>query len=328
MRAFVVEHHDGAVTAGVRDVDESTWLTEGDALVEVEWSCCNYKDAMVLQPGSRVARRSPLIAGVDAAGRVLEGAGGLERGDVVIAHGHGFGTSAHGGFAERLRCESAWLTRAPEGLDARTAMVFGTAGYTAMASVLALEDAGVVRGDGEVLVTGATGGVGAVAVALLASRGHRVVALSGKPEAAAWLTELGASAVIGRDELDDRPDRVLGPERFAGAIDVVGGETLARVLRVLRWGAPVAASGLVGGSELTTTVYPFITRNVALLGIDSVLAPPDVRARVWAAVAESQSDEMCSRLTTVVIGLDGLPRALEALHHGAGRGRVLVDVRR
>jgi acrylyl-CoA reductase (NADPH) len=326
MRAFVVEHAGDQVEVEVRDVEEKAFLDQGDVTVDVEWSCLNFKDAMVIQPRSRVARRSPLIAGVDAAGTVVRSESqDLEVGTTVIAHGYGFGTSEHGGFAPRMRCDAALLTPAPAGLDARAAMVLGTAGYTAMASLLALEDLGVVPGSGEVLVTGASGGVGSTAVALLAARGFEVTAMSGKPETTAWLTSLGAARVVGRDALEDQPERVLGHERLAGAIDCVGGQTLAQLLRIVRWGGAIAASGLVAGAELHTTVYPFITRNVALLGIDSTQAPPDVRARVWTSLYDSCNAGMLEALTTAEIGLGEISGSLAALDRGAGTGRTLVD---
>lgn len=315
---------DDATTAGVADLDEAE--LDGDVLVDVDRSSLNYKDAMVAAKDGRLARRSPLVAGVDAAGHVAaDPTGTFAIGTAVIAHGHGFGTSHHGGLAPRLRTRADWLVAMPDGLDARTSMAMGTAGYTAMASLLALEDLGLAPGTGELLVTGASGGVGSVAVALAAARGHAVVAVSGKPDAATWLRGLGASDVVGRDALAERPDRVLGPEHYAGAIDCVGGATLAQVLRLLRWGGAVAASGLVAGAELSTTVYPFITRNVALVGIDSVDAPAELRARVWSSLAQVATPAWCERLVTAEIGLDGVTDALDALRAGRGRGRVVVD---
>jgi putative YhdH/YhfP family quinone oxidoreductase len=298
---------------------------EGDVTIDVEWSCCNFKDAMAAAPRSRVARRSPLIGGVDAAGTVTASQDpSIGVGTRVVAHGHGFGTSHHGGFAERLTCPGSWLLALPDGLDTRTAMIFGTAGYTAMASVLALEHAGLRPDRGEVLVTGAAGGVGSVSVALLAARGFEVVAMTGRPDEHAYLSGLGAARIIGRDGLANRPDRVLGEELFAGAVDCVGGETLARILRSLRWGGAVAASGLVGGAAVETTVYPFITRNVTLLGIDSVEAPRDVREAVWRAIAGALDAATCEAMVDREIGLEGIATALADLDRGAVRGRVLV----
>jgi len=328
VRAFVVEHRGDEVTAGVRDVDADAFLVDGDVSVAVAWSCLNFKDAMVARPKSRVARRDVLIGGVDAVGTVTAGVGAHRPGDAVIAHGHGFGTSHHGGFAPRLRCEGAWLTALPQGLDARSAMVFGTAGYTAMASILALEANGLTNDAGPVLVTGATGGVGSVAVALLAARGFEVTAMTGKSAEHAYLQGLGATGVVGRDALADESGRVLGTPRFAAAVDCVGGETLTGVLRVLRWGGAVAATGLVGGATLSTTVYPFITRNVAILGVDSVDAPPERRAEVWETLACALPSSSLDALVAREIGLDGVAEGLGDLDHGAVRGRILLDPHR
>lgn len=329
MRAFVVEHRGDEVDASVRDVDEDALLDDGDVTVAVSWSCLNFKDAMVARPKSRVARRDVLIGGVDGAGTVLASSSDAVRaGDAVLAHGHGFGTSHHGAFAPRLRCEAGWLTPLPKGLDARTAMVLGTAGYTAMASVLALESTGLTNDAGPVLVTGATGGVGSTAVALLAARGFEVTAMTGKSKEAAFLHGLGASDVVGRDAIDDRPDRVLGAPRFAGAVDCVGGETLASIVRVLRWGGAVAATGLVGGVQLATTVYPFITRNVAILGIDSVDAPPKVRREVWETLACALRPPVVESLVAREVRLDGIAEGLGELDAGRVRGRIVVDPNR
>ena len=326
MRAFVVAHEGDAATAGVRDVDDAEFLVDGDVEVAVRWSTLNFKDAMAVAPHSRVARRAVLIVGIDAAGTVVASESpSVGVGQEVIAHGHGFGTSHHGGLAERVRCPAAWLTPVPRGLDARSAMAYGTAGYTAMASVLALERTGLTNDRGPVLVTGATGGVGSVAVALLAARGFEVVAMTGKPDAHAFLTSLGARRVVARDALEDRPDRVLGAPTYAGAVDCVGGTTLAEILRVLRWGGAVAATGLVGGTALETTVYPFITRNAAVVGVDSVDAPAALRAEVWETLSCALDAGTIASIVTGEIGLDGVGAALEAIAHGQARGRVLVD---
>lgn len=312
------------MTAGVREVDAESWL-DGDVEVDVQWSCLNYKDAMVVAPEGRVARRDTLIGGVDAAGSVVRSLDpGTPVGTLVVAHGHGFGTSHHGGFAPLLRADASWLTALPAGLDARASMVFGTAGYTAMASILELERR-VAAGSGEVLVTGATGGVGSVSVALLAARGHDVTALSRKASSHAFLTALGAARVVSPESLADRPERVLGTARFAGAIDCVGGATLAAILRVLRWGGLAVATGLVGGASLATTVYPFITRGVSLVGIDSVDAPGQLRASVWAALAGSLRADTIEALIDREIGLDGIAGGLAQLDRGDAHGRILVD---
>jgi acrylyl-CoA reductase (NADPH) len=326
MRAFVIERRGDDVDAGVREVDTAAFLDEGDVSLDVRWSCLNYKDAMAARPGSRVARRDVLVGGVDAVGVVT--ASTHERhvvGDLVLAVGHGFGTSAHGGFAEVLRCDGESLTPLPPGLDPRTSMVYGTAGDTARASVLALESQGLTNDAGPVLVTGATGGVGSVAVALLAHRGFEVVAMTGKAAEHPYLRRLGAAEIVGRDALADRPERVLGPERFAGAVDCVGGTTLAQILRVLRWGGAVAATGLVGGAGLTTTVYPFLTRNVAVLGIDSVATPAAVRESIWDTLAAALDDGAVELLVARVVGLDGIAAGLGELDRGEVRGRILVE---
>jgi putative YhdH/YhfP family quinone oxidoreductase len=319
-----VARADGDVTASVRDVDPESWL-EGAVEVAVEWSCLNFKDAMVVAPASRVLRRDALIGGVDAAGTVVASDDpSMSVGSVVVAHGHGFGTSHHGGFAARLRCDAAWLTTLPLGLDTRDSMVFGTAGYTAMAAILELERS-VAPGAGEILVTGATGGVGSVSVALLAARGHDVTALSRKASSHGFLEGLGAARVVAPEALTERPDRVLGTERFAGAIDCVGGTTLAAILRVLRWGGVAVATGLVGGAPLETTVYPFITRGVSLIGIDSVEAPLHVRASVWAALAGALGPDTLATLVDREVGLEGVADGLSQLDRGDAHGRILVE---
>lgn len=302
-------------------------LPPGDVLVGVAWSTVNYKDGMVTVPGNRVARRSPLVPGVDLAGSVVESTlSSLPVGTAVLAHGHDIGVAHHGGFARYARLPGDWVLPLPDGLSARDAMAIGTAGFTAALSVDELERHGLRPGDGPVLVTGASGGVGSMSVTMLAGRGYEVVASTGRPEGAGWLQALGAAEVVGRDALDEAPGRVLGPERWAGAVDCVGGSTLARVLRSLRYGAAVAASGLTGGAEVETTVYPFITRQVALLGVDSVRTPAWRRAEVWRRLAGDLRPPDLDGLIEAEVPLAEVGGVLERILAGTVRGRVLVRV--
>lgn len=324
MHAFTITESDGLLALVAQSV-EPTPREPDDVLVRVEFSGVNYKDAMVASPHSRVRRVASLVGGVDAAG-VIESSSDPELpvGTRVAVHGGDLGVARDGGFAEYVYAPRRFISPLPDALSTRDAMVIGTAGVSAMASVLALEHHGL-DGDGEVLVTGATGGVGSVAVAILAARGYRVVASTGSQHQTDWLIERGAARVIRRDEVGDRLDRVLGSERWAGAVDCVGGETLNQVLRCLRYGGAVAASGLVASAELTTTVYPFITRSVALLGIDVVEAPPATRARVWRALAETLTSAALEPLVDSVVDLAHLAQAIDAIRDGKTRGRILVD---
>ena len=323
MRAFLIEENNDGVFGTVTETNTDG---AGEVLIEVEWSALNYKDWMVAQPKSRVRRGSRLVVGVEAAGRVVESTDDrIAVGDEVMAYGGPIGVSQNGGFAEQLRAPARYVTVLPSSFvfHCRQAMIYGLAGYTAMASVLALEAHGVVPGDGDVLVTGATGGVGSLAVSLLSRRGHRVVASTGSAQHTEWLQQLGAHSVIGRDEIADRADRVLASERWTAAVDCVGGTTLAHILRSLRYGGAVAASGLVASAELATTVYPFITRNVALLGVDAVETSSTLRDTVWRAIADTAADGD-ETLVEREIGLEGVSEALDAVGRGATRGRWLV----
>ena len=278
---------DGDVRTGVAELSLED-LPPGEVLVAVEWSAVNYKDGMVARPGNRVARISPLVPGVDLVGTVVASdAPDVPVGSRVIAHGYDLGVARHGGFAHYARIPSDWVVPLPDGLSPRRAAVLGTAGFTAALSLHRLEHHGLRPGTGPLLVTGASGGVGGMAVVLAAARGYEVVASTGRTAEAPYLAGLGAAEVIGRDDLVVDPERTLGPERWAGAVDCVGGATLAAVLRSLRYGAAVAASGLTGGPALETSVYPFIVRNAALLGIDTVLTPIGERRAVWDELAAS-----------------------------------------
>jgi acrylyl-CoA reductase (NADPH) len=300
-------------------------LPAGDVVVRVAWSSVNYKDALVTRPGNRVARVSPLVPGVDLAGVVVaSGDPALTEGTEILAHGHDLGVARHGGFAAYARLPAGLALPLPPGLTARQAMIIGTAGFTAALSADRLEHHGLVPGRGPVLVTGASGGVGSFAVALLAGRGYEVVASTGKTDERAWLEGLGASGVIGRDDLDIDPGRVLGPERWAGAVDCVGGVTLARILRTLRYGAAVAASGLTGGAALETTVFPFITRDVALLGVDTVATDADHRRAVWGRLATDAGRIDLESMVAREVSLDGLGAAIDDVLAARVRGRILV----
>jgi acrylyl-CoA reductase (NADPH) len=325
--AFVVRRLDDGVECAI---EQLAWddLPPGDVVVSVEWSGVNYKDGMVTVPGNRVARISPLVPGVDLAGTVVASDDpALPPGQPVLAHGHDIGVARHGGFAGYARLPASWVLPIPDGLDARSAMAIGTAGFTAALSVDELERRGLRPGDGPVLVTGAAGGVGSLSVTLLARRGHEVVASTGRPAEAGWLRGLGAAEVVDRQALEDAPGRALGAERWAGAVDCVGGATLANVLRTLRYGAAVAASGLTGGSALETTVYPFITRQVALLGIDSVETPGDRRRAVWERLAGDLRPPDVDALVEEEVPLGEVAGALARILRGEVRGRVLVRVR-
>jgi acrylyl-CoA reductase (NADPH) len=322
--AFVVERNGDSVDQGVRRLSADD-LPAGEVLIRVDWSAVNYKDGMVAQAGNRVARIAPLVPGVDLVGTVVTGDDddSDHPGQPVIVHGYDLGVAHHGGFAEYARVPADWVVPLPDGLSPRRAAIIGTAGFTAALSLRRLEIQGLTPDQGPVLVTGASGGVGSMSVALLASRGYEVVASTGKDREHPYLTGLGASEVIGRD-LGGDPGRVLGPERWAGAVDCVGGQTLAAVLRTLRYGGGVAASGLTGGNALESSVYPFIVRGVALLGIDSVQTPIAERREVWSRLADGFDDALLDDMAADEIGLAQLPDALSTIMAGGVRGRILV----
>ena len=301
-------------------------LGDGDVLIAVECSGINFKDGLASTESGKVARIDPLIPGVDLAGTVVSSSDpAFAVGDAVIAHGYDVGVAHHGGFSTLARIPAGWVVPMPAGLDARRAMMVGTAGYTSALSVDALERAGLTPGSGPVLVTGATGGVGSMAVGMLAARGYEVVASTGKADTADWLRSLGASDVIDRSETAAESARPLEKERWAGAVDCVGGSTLAYVLRTLRYGASVAASGLTGGNGLATTVLPFILRGANLLGIDSVQTPIGPRRAMWQRIATDLRPTWLDTEPFEMVGLDALAPQLDRILAGGMRGRVLVD---
>jgi acrylyl-CoA reductase (NADPH) len=299
-------------------------LGDGDVVIAVHWSSVNYKDGLASRKDGKVARISPLVPGIDLSGTVVDpGRSSFAVGQSVLVHGYDLGVAHHGGYSEFARVPAEWVVPLPASLTERQAMTLGTAGFTAALSVVALEEHGLTPGSGPVLVTGATGGVGSVAVSVLATLGHEVTAVTGKPGAADWLRSLGASEVIDRAAVSD-VSRPLQKERWAGAVDCVGGDTLANVLASLRYGTAVAASGNTGGVQLPTSVLPFILRGVALLGIDSVRCPIERRRAVWERLAGDLRPATLDDVATDEVTLDGVPGALERILAGQAQGRTLV----
>jgi acrylyl-CoA reductase (NADPH) len=311
--------------AAVKPVDESA-LPPGDVLVRVDYSTLNYKDGLAITNKGPVVRQWPMVAGIDGAGEVIESSHpAWKPGDAFIHNGWGVGETHWGCLAEKARLRGDWLVRLPSAFTARQAMAIGTAGYTAMLCVLALEDHGAKAGPGEILVTGATGGVGSVAVALLGRLGYTVVAATGKAAEADWLKRLGASSVIDRAELA-APGKPFQKERWAGVVDAVGSHTLANALAQTRYGGVVAACGLAQGMDLPTTVMPFILRGVTLAGIDSVMAPLSRRQRAWDRLACDLDPALLETLVEE-IPLSGAIDKAQALMAGQVRGRVVVRIR-
>ena len=323
-RAYLATKGDAAFERGVGEFAAAD-LPPGEVEIRVAWSSVNYKDGLATRVDGKVARISPLIPGIDLAGEVVASADpGIAAGTSVVAHGYELGVSRHGGFAEYQRVPAGWVVPLAPGLSARDAMAIGTAGFTAAMSVAALEERGLSPADGPVLVTGASGGVGGTALAILADRGYEVWAATGKADEAARLQSLGAAGILTRDEVTAE-GRPLDPERWAGAVDAVGGATLPYVLRTLRTGGAVAASGNAGGVKLETTVFPFILRGVALLGMDSVNVPIARRRNLWDRLAtDLRPRDLGLHVTEVT--LETLDEALDGIVAGVARGRWIVRV--
>ena len=324
-RALVLHEDGGKVVPRIEAVDEER-LPPGEVTVAVECSTLNYKDGMILQGVGRLVRNYPHIPGIDFTGTVERSdSPEFAPGDPVILTGWRVGETQWGGYAEKARVKAAYLVRRPEGLTARQAMAIGTAGLTAMLAVIALERHGLHPNSGDVLVTGAAGGLGSVAVSLLSRLGYRVVASTGRPEQRDYLSELGAADLIDRAALGTKPTRPLDSERWAGAVDAVGGTTLATILTQLKYRAGVAACGLAGGSELPATVIPFLLRGVSLLGIDSVMCPRDERIEAWRRLARDLPLDRLEQMTQTV-PLSALPEMAPRILSGGVRGRTVVDV--
>jgi len=313
-----------AITAGVVPLTEQD-LMPGDVTVAVEYSTVNYKDALALSGRSPVIRTFPLIPGIDLAGVVETSSHpGYAPGDRVLVNGWGLSQTHHGGYAQKARVPGEWLVKIPEAFTSRDAMAIGTAGYTAMLSVLALEHGGVSPDHGDILVTGANGGAGSIAIALLSTLGYRVVASTGRLEESAYLKELGAAEILDRATLSE-PGAPIAKERWAGAIDAVGSHTLANVLAQTRYRGVVAAFGLAQGADLPGSVLPFILRNVTLAGIDSVNAPYAAREQAWTRLAADLDLGKLAR-TTQMIGLAEVPALAGQVLQGRVQGRTVVDV--
>jgi acrylyl-CoA reductase (NADPH) len=333
-RAYVVDRREAKFERGLREVGGDDLgpdglgpdgLGPGDVDIRVHWSSVNFKDGLAAAEDGKVVRAYPLILGIDMAGTVIESRSrSIRAGSEVIVHGYDLGVSHHGGFAEYARVPAEWVVPVPPGLTTREAMAIGTAGFTAAMGVAALEERGLEPVSGPVLVTGATGGVGSTAISILAELGYEVWAATGKPEEHAWLSTLGAVGFLSREEcsFEGRP---LEKERWAGAIDAVGSATLPYILRTLKRGAAVAACGNASGPSLTTTVFPFILRGVALLGMDSAYLPITPRRRLWARLATDLRPRALAERVSVIT-LDELEPALDAIRVGEARGRWLVRI--
>ena len=325
-KALLLEEKDGKVVPRMAELAEDA-LPAGDVTVAVEHSTLNYKDGLILQGLGRLVRQYPHVPGIDFAGRVLSSETPAWReGDQVVLTGWRVGEAHWGGYAQKARVKGEWLVKLPAGLTTRQAMAIGTAGFTAMLAVMALEDHGLTPDKGEVLVTGAAGGVGSVATAILARLGYQVAASTGRPETHDYLRKLGAASIIERASLEKPSGKPLEGERWAGCIDAVGGSTLAQVLTQLKYHASVAACGLAGGAKLEATVIPFLLRGVNLLGIDSVMCPKPRREQAWARLARDLPLALLESMITEA-KLEDLPRLAGEILAGKVRGRVVVNLK-
>ncbi len=323
-KAIVIEKADGGTKAALTDFDETN-LMDGDVTVRVEYSTLNYKDGLAVTGKGPVVRRFPMIAGIDFAGTVETSShASWKPGDKVILNGWGCGETHLGAYAEKARVKGDWLVALPKSMSTREAMAIGTAGYTAMLAVMALERHGLTPAGGPVAVTGAAGGVGSVAIAILVKRGFAVHAVTGRPLEADYLKGLGAAEIVDRKDLAG-PAKPLAKERWAGAIDVVGSNTLANLLSMTRYGGAVAACGLAGGMDLPGSVAPFILRGVCLYGIDSVMCPAERRREAWKRL-ENDLDRQKLATMTREIGLSGVFEAAPEILSGQVRGRIVVKI--
>lgn len=322
-KALVLEQEETKTLAGVRTLEASE-LPEGDVLVNIEYSSLNYKDALAVTGAGKIVHQFPMVPGIDLAGTVAESASpDYKAGDAVVLTGWSVGERYWGGYAQQMRLQSKWLVPLAEGLTAKQAMTIGTAGLTSMLCVMRLQESGLKPEHGPVLVTGATGGVGSLAVALLAKNGFEVVAVSGKADSTDYLKKLGASEVLPRSEFEEKA-RPLDKSRWAGAVDTVGGDILAKVLSEMNYDGRVATVGLASSFALNTTVMPFILRGVDLLGVDSVMIPFERRVQAWKRLAEELPQEIMDQVSEEV-SLEQLPERAQNMIEGKVKGRVLVN---
>ncbi|MGO0307606.1 acrylyl-CoA reductase (NADPH) [Endozoicomonas acroporae] len=323
-KALVLNQQDNNTVVSIEQLDEST-LPAGDVIVAVDYSSLNYKDGLAITGKGKIIRDFPMVPGIDYAGQVISSSDDrYQPGDSVILTGWGVGENHWGGMAEKASVPANYLVSMPAGLDSRKAMIIGTAGLTAMLCVMALQDAGITPEKGEILVTGASGGVGSVAITLLDQLGYQVVAASGRPENSDWLKAIGADRVIDRAELLE-PARPLEKQLWAGAIDSVGSKVLAKLLAQVDYQGAVAACGLAGGFDLPTTVMPFILRSVKLLGVDSVMCPIEKRTQAWNRIVELLPESFYSDAAKEV-SLDAVPELAEAITNGQVTGRTLIKL--
>ena len=323
-KALVVDKIDEDTKVSIKNLTKDD-LPEGDVLVKVHYSSVNYKDGLATHPKGNIVKKYPHIPGIDLAGVVEESDHpDWKEGDRVIVTSYELGVSHSGGFSEYARVKSDWIVPLPDGLSFKEAMVYGTAGFTAALSVYQLEQAGVTPEKGPVLVTGATGGVGSMAVAILAKKGYEVAASTGKESEYDYLKQLGATHTIGREEVAPEGFKPIGKQKWAGAVDPVGGETLAAVLSNTMYGGAVAVSGLTAGAKVPTTVFPFILRGVNLLGIDSVYCPMEKRKEIWKKAADEYKPSEHLEAIQNEVTLDELPDVLSSILNGKVRGRTIV----
>lgn len=324
-KALVVNNED-EFTVNVKELSVND-LPEGDVLLKVEYSSINYKDSLAAIPDGNIVKSYPFVPGIDLAGTVISSENPqFKEGDQVIATSYEIGVTHFGGYSEYARIPSEWLVPLPEGLSLKEAMVIGTAGFTAALSVQRLEENNVTPDKGKVLVTGATGGVGSFAVSILSKLGYEVEASTGKESEHDFLTSLGATSIVPREEVYDGKVRALGKQKWVAAVDPVGGEPLASVLSQIHYGGSVAVSGLTAGTKLPSTVFPFILRGVNLLGIDSVYCPMDTRLKVWNRLATDFKPDNLEQLIQQEITLEQLPEALPTLLKGQAKGRTIVKL--